>query len=159
MTLKLEVGKRYRTALGLTAEITVEDRHHWLRWGGLIDGAGNPNAADGLQWWDAGGVHHQTRGKNLISEIEPEPKKESPMVKMVARDEKPKEQVIEWWLEPGARLGSINLCARTAGHSFDTVIYITADGYLHRCRIKRGGKGLALDADGRIKVAAPECDD
>lgn len=101
------------------------------------------------------GRHFPGRESNLdlVSEISDEPKKEPPMVKMVVRDEKPKEQVIEWWLEQGLD-GCIAIRAGTPDRSeVDTVAVITRHGRLARVKDVGHIPGLDTDDTGRIKLA------
>lgn len=71
------------------------------------------------------------------------------MVKMVVRDEKPKEQVIEWWLEQQS--DGVCLHAKSSADDYSqAILSVTPDGvyrYLQRTT------GLACsDNSARIKV-------
>lgn len=140
MTLKLEVGKRYRTRSGEVITISrLDDTKDWPYRGYLPSGGGGTGWTVGGLWLDGGIGRHN----DLVSEI-PEPKEEpKPMVKMVVRDEKPKEQVIEWHIEQDG--ADVNVCANGT-----LVFRIRPDGKVMRGVFARRVAGLKTDDGGRI---------
>lgn len=144
MTLKLEVGKRYRTRSGRVATVASCGAQaivvHANGWHYLHDLDGRHASRERADY-------------DLISEIE-EPKKETPMVKMVVRDEKREPEItIEWWLEPcEGPDGGLWLRARKEGtEGYQTVARITGSGTL-RLTPNVYLPGVVTADYGRIKV-------